>query len=91
MAQQLELALHKLLPNTGSPSQGRDKQVLGMEGYESRHKSSQEERIPPYKIHKPKHFFPTFNGEDVHRWLYKYAQYFEIEEIANTDKLRIAS
>jgi len=91
MAQQLELALHKLSPHTGSPSQGRDKQVSGMEGYESRHRSSQEERIPSYKIHKPKHFFPIFNGEDVHRWLYKCAQYFEIEEIANTDKLRIAS
>jgi len=91
MAQQLELALHKLSPNTGNSSQGRDKQVSGMEGYESRHRSSQEERIPSYKIHKPKHFFPTFNGEDVHRWLYKCAQYFEIEEIANTDKLRITS
>jgi len=91
MAQQLELALHKLSLNTGSSSQGRDKQVSVMEGYESRHMSSQEERIPSYKIHKPKHFFPTFNGEDVHRWLYKCAQYFEIEEIANIDKLRIAS
>ena len=73
MAQQLELALHKLSPNTGSSSQGIDKQVSSMEGYKSRHRSSHEERIPLYKIHKPKHFFPTFNGEDVHRWLYKCA------------------
>ena len=91
MAQQLDLALHKLSPHTSSLSQGRDKQVSSTEGYESRHRNSQEERNHSYKIHKPKHFFPVFNGEDVHRWLYKCTQYFEIEEIANTDKLRITS
>ncbi|KAG6763954.1 hypothetical protein POTOM_031404 [Populus tomentosa] len=32
MAQQLDLALHKLSSHSGSPSQGRDKQVSGMDG-----------------------------------------------------------
>jgi hypothetical protein len=67
MAQQLEFALERLSQNPRSPSQGKDKQASSMEGIDSKNKFLLEERVPSYKVHKPKHFFPTFNGEDVHR------------------------
>ena len=44
-----------------------------------------------YKFHKPRRDFPSFKGEDVHKWLYKCNQYFEIEEVPNVDKLKLAS
>nr|TKS12908.1 hypothetical protein D5086_0000058600 [Populus alba] len=44
-----------------------------------------------FRVHKPKMNFPTFEGEDVQKWLYKCNQYFELEEIPESDKLKIAS
>ena len=44
-----------------------------------------------YKFHKPKRDFPAFEGEDVHKWLYKCNQYFEIEEVPDAEKLKLAS
>ena len=44
-----------------------------------------------YRFHKPKRNFPTFEGKDVHKWLYKCNQYFNLEEIAKPDKLKLAS
>nr|TKR68966.1 hypothetical protein D5086_0000309060 [Populus alba] len=44
-----------------------------------------------YKFHKPRRDFPSFEGEDVHKWLYKCNQYFEIEEVPDADKLKLAS
>nr|TKR85210.1 hypothetical protein D5086_0000250100 [Populus alba] len=49
------------------------------------------QRPSNYKIHRPKHLFPVFEGEDVHRWLYKYNQYFDIEDIDESDELKLAS
>lgn len=31
-----------------------------------------------YKVYRPKCDFPSFDGDDVYKWLYKYNQYFEI-------------
>jgi hypothetical protein len=44
-----------------------------------------------YKFHKPRRDFPSFEGEDVHKWLYKCNQYFEIEEVPDAEKLKLAS
>lgn len=44
-----------------------------------------------YRAHKPKRNFPTFEGDEVHKWLYKCNQYFDLEEIAEQDKLKLAS
>ena len=44
-----------------------------------------------FRVHKPKMNFPTFEGEDVHKWLYKCNQYFDLEEIVEPDKLKLAS
>lgn len=44
-----------------------------------------------YKVHKPRRDFPCFDGEDVHKWLYKCNQYFDMEEIKETEKVRLAS
>jgi len=33
-----------------------------------------------YKVHKPKRDSSSFDGEDVHKWIYKCNQYFEIEK-----------
>lgn len=44
-----------------------------------------------YKSHTPKHDFPSFEGEDVYKWLYKCNQYFEVEEIQEFDKLKLTS
>nr|TKS15571.1 hypothetical protein D5086_0000032660 [Populus alba] len=41
--------------------------------------------------HKPKRNFPTFEGDEVHKWLYKCNQYFDLKEIAEQDKLKLAS
>ena len=43
------------------------------------------------KFHKPRRDFPSFDGEDVHKWLYKCNQYFEMEEVPETEKLKLAS
>ena len=32
---------------------------------------SSDDRQPFYKIHKPRRDFSCFDGEDVHKWLYK--------------------
>jgi hypothetical protein len=32
-----------------------------------------------------------FEGDDVHKWLYKYNQYFDLEEIVETNKLKLTS
>jgi len=58
---------------------------------EGRNKGFQEDKIPSYRVHKPKHFFPTFNGDDVHKWIFKYTQYFEIEDMADSKKLQKTS
>jgi len=44
-----------------------------------------------YKIHKPRRDFPCFDGEDVHKWLYKCNQYFDMEEIKGAEKVKLAS
>ena len=44
-----------------------------------------------YRFHKPKRNFPTFEGEDVHKWLYKCNQYFDLEKIADQDLLKLTS
>ena len=44
-----------------------------------------------YKPRKPRRDFPTFEGEGVHKWLYKCNQYFDLEEIPEGEKLRLAS
>ena len=69
--QQLEFTLQRLFQLANSPSQGKDKQASSMEGVDPRTKFLQENGVPSYEVHKLKHIFPTFNGEDVHRWLYK--------------------
>ena len=63
------------------------------------HRSSQEgmlykndwQQSGPYKFHKPRRDFPSFEGEDVHKWLYKCNQFFEMEEVPETEKLKLAS
>ena len=32
-----------------------------------------------YKSRRPRRDFPAFEGEDVHKWLYKCNQYFDLE------------
>ena len=44
-----------------------------------------------YKFHKPKSDFPSFKGEDIHKWLYKYNQYLEIYEIQEPEKHKLGS
>ena len=41
-----------------------------------------------YKIHKPKQDFSSFDGEDIHKGLYKYNQFFKIEEIHENENLK---
>jgi hypothetical protein len=40
-----------------------------------------------YKPRKPKQEFPVFEGIDVHKWIYKCNQYFDVEH----KKLKLAS
>ena len=44
-----------------------------------------------YRSRKPRRDFPIFEGEEVHKWLFKCNQYFDLEEIPEADKLRLAS
>ena len=46
---------------------------------------------PNFKSRRPRRDFPTFEGEDVHKWLYRCNQYFDLEEIPEMDKLKLAS
>ena len=46
---------------------------------------------PTYRSRRPMRDFPSFEGEEVHKWLYKCNQYFDLEEIPETDKLKLAS
>ena len=46
---------------------------------------------PTYRSRRPRRDFPSFEGEEVHKWLYKCNQYFDLEEIPETDKLKLAS
>ena len=50
------------------------------------------EGTPPYySIRRPKREFPVFKGNDVLKWIYKCNQYFDVEEVAEHDKLKLAS
>ena len=44
-----------------------------------------------YRSRRPKRDFPTFEGEEVHKWLYKCNQYFDLEEIPESKKMKLAS
>ena len=67
MAQQLEFTLQKISQAPGSSSLSRDKQPLYSDRADLRSKELREDRFVTYKVHKPKHSFPIFNGEDVHK------------------------
>ncbi|KAJ6897741.1 hypothetical protein NC652_024532 [Populus alba x Populus x berolinensis] len=50
------------------------------------------EGTPPYySIRRPKREFPVFEGNNVLKWIYKCNQYFDVEEVAEHDKLKLAS
>ena len=40
---------------------------------------------------KPKRDFPSFNGDDVHKWLFRCNQYFKIVEMNDFEKLKQTS
>jgi len=44
-----------------------------------------------YKVFKSKRDFPSFDGDDVYKCLYKFNQYFEIEEIPNGNKHKLTT
>lgn len=52
---------------------------------------AREGSLPTYRSRRPRRDFPTFEGEEVHKWLYKCNQYFDLEEIPENDKLKLAS
>jgi hypothetical protein len=91
LAQQLEFVMQRIPFAAGESSQGRDKQVAYQNESTGRPGYSNEGRPAAYKVHRPKHLFPVFGGDDVHRWLYKCNQYFEIEDIEDPEKLKLAS
>jgi hypothetical protein len=50
------------------------------------------EGTPPYyPLRRPKREFPVFEGNDVLKWIYKCNQYFDVEEVAEHGKLKLAS
>jgi hypothetical protein len=69
-------------------SQGREKQTVHQNESTGKPIYLNEGRPAAYKVHRPKHLFPVFGRDDVHRWLYKCNQYFEIEDF---EKLKLAS
>ena len=91
MAQQIEFTLLKLSHTSGDSSHNTARHTQIPERVEGRNKGVQDDRVPSYKVHKPKHFFPTFNGEDVHKWLFKCTQYFDMKDVADSEKLQITS
>jgi len=91
MAQQIEFTLLKLSQAPGSSSYNTKRPVPSPKGAEFRNKEPREDRMSTYKVHRPKHFFPTFNGKYVHKWLFKCTQYFEIEDVVDSEKLQITS
>ena len=44
-----------------------------------------------HRVHSPKRDFLVFEVKDVHKWLYKCNQYFEVEDIEDSEKLKLAS
>jgi len=91
LTQQLESVMQRFPPSLGESSHSRDKHAAYQTEPSSRPSYSTEGRPLNYKVHRPKHLFPMFEGEDVHRWLYKCNQYFDIEDIDESDKLKLAS
>ena len=49
----------------GESSQGRDKQAAHQNKSTGRPSYSNEGRPAAYKVHRPKHLFPVFGGDDV--------------------------
>lgn len=49
------------------------------------------DHCPPYKAYKPRHDFPSFDGNDVYKWFCKCNHYFEIEKVQEVDKLKLAT
>ena len=45
----------------------------------------------PIRYTNLKEIFFNFDSDNMHKWLYKYNQYFEIEEIVEVGKLKIVS
>ena len=91
LAQQLEFVMQRILFAAGESSQGRDKQAAHQNESIGKPSYFYEGRPAVFKVYKPKHLFPVFRGDDVHRWLYKCNQYFEIEDIEDSEKLKLAS
>jgi hypothetical protein len=50
-----------------------------------------EDQFNNSRIYKPRRDLPMFEGEDFHKWLYKYNQYSDLEEIVETNKLKLTS
>jgi len=69
----------------------KDHQDLSHGGSTSNMGYSGEEGQHSYRVHKPRRYFPCFDGEDVHKWLYKCNQYFDMKEIKEIEKVKLAS
>jgi len=91
LAQQLEFVMQRIPFAAGGSSQGRDKQAAHQNKSIGRPSYFNEGRPAVFKVHRPKHLFPVFREDDVHRWLYKCNQYFEIKDIEDFEKLKLSS
>lgn len=43
------------------------------------------------KTHKPRLDFPNFDGVEVHKWLYRCNQYFDIKKTEKSKRLKLTS
>jgi hypothetical protein len=91
IAYQQSTLLQRLQTSTLERSPMKDHQDFPQGGSTSNMGYFGEEGPHSYRVHKPRRDFPCFDGEDVHKWLYKCNQYFDMEEIKETEKVRLAS
>lgn len=53
--------------------------------------SSLDGKLHSFKVYKPRYDFSIFDRDDVYKWLYKCNHYFEIKEVDDCEKLKLAS
>lgn len=65
MAQQIEFTMQRLSQGSSGSNQGKEKHINNLDETDSRNKVLHKNKIPAYKVHKPKHFFSNMEKQGV--------------------------
>nr|TKS06531.1 hypothetical protein D5086_0000121690 [Populus alba] len=89
--QNTQLVANETNPHKASHQQPPASQYTIARDFSVKLNGNNEGTPPYYSIRRPKREFPVFEGNNVLKWIYKCNQYFDVEEVAEHDKHKLAS